>query len=60
MDHKEQHHQHHEMEREERIREEKRHDAAELKQSTPIHPAWFFVVAAVLVALALAVWILVY
>jgi hypothetical protein len=60
MDHKEQHHQHHEKEREERNREGKRHDAAELKRSTPIHPAWFFAVAAMLVVVAMSVWILVY
>jgi hypothetical protein len=60
MDHKEQHHQHHQKEREERIREEKRHENVELKQSTPIHPAWYFVVAAVLVGVAMVIWILVY
>jgi hypothetical protein len=59
MDHKEQHHQHHEKERQERIKEEKRHEAAEEKNSTPIHPAWFFVLAAVLVAVAMTIWILV-
>lgn len=60
MDHKQQHHEHHEKEREERIKQEKQHEAVEQKRSTPIHPAWFFVLAAMLVAVAMTLWILVY
>jgi hypothetical protein len=58
MDHHEQHHLHHRKEREERIREEKKHEAEGLTKSTPIHPAWFFVIAAVLVGVAMAIWML--
>jgi hypothetical protein len=60
VDHKEQHHQQHEKEREERVKEEKRHDDAELNRTTPIHPASFFVLAAVLVGVAMAIWILIF
>jgi hypothetical protein len=59
MDHKEQHHQHHQKEREERIKNEKQHGAFEEKRSIPIHPAWLFVLAAVLVGVAMTIWILV-
>jgi hypothetical protein len=59
MDHKEQHHQKHMKEREEKKKEHQQHEReAEKKPGLPFHPAWLFVVGAVLVLVALLVWTL--
>jgi hypothetical protein len=56
MDHKEQHHEHHKKEREEKIREKRLYDKAQEKRMLPFHPGWLFVIGAGLVAAALAIW----
>jgi len=56
MDHKEQHHQHHQKEREQEKKRKAEHEREEEKTALPIHPAWLFVIGAVLVLLALLIW----
>jgi hypothetical protein len=56
MDHKEQHHQKHEMEREHEKKEHRKHERQEEKSLLPFHPAWLFVLGVVLVGVALLVW----
>ncbi len=56
MDHKEQHHLKHEMEREHEKKEHKVHENQQKKSLLPFHPAWLFVVGFVLVVAALLVW----
>jgi type VI protein secretion system component VasF len=57
MDHKEQHHQHHEKEREEAKRHQKERERAEERKPRSIHPLWFLVLGCVLMALVLLLWI---
>ena len=58
MDHKEQHHLKHEKERESEKKEHQRHESEADKTRLPIHPAWLFVVGAVLVLVAVLIWTL--
>jgi type VI protein secretion system component VasF len=57
MDHHEQHHQHHEKEREQEKKREKESERQWEKRATYPHPLWFVVLGAVLVLLAVFVWI---
>lgn len=59
MDHKEQHHQHHEKEREEKKKHHAQHEAEAQNQPRTIHPLWFVALGVVLVLLAVAAWTLV-
>ena len=58
MDHKEQHHLKHKMEREHEKKEHKKHEQQQRKDSLPFHPAWLVAVGTVLVLAALLVWML--
>jgi len=58
MDHHERHHQHHEKERQERIKHEEERERRDEKLPRRIHPAWFVGLGAVLIVLAVLVWIL--
>lgn len=58
MDHKEQHHLHHQKEREEKKREEKEFERQQELKGWPIHPAWFVVLGIILTVLAIIVWTL--
>lgn len=56
MDHKAQHHQHHEKEREHKKKEHAEHERRAAKNLLPVHPLWLFVVGVVLVGVAVLVW----
>jgi hypothetical protein len=56
MDHKEQHHQHHEKEREHKKKEQQEHEREIEKKGLPIHPAWLFGLAVVLILAAILMW----
>jgi hypothetical protein len=58
MDHKEQHHQKHKMEREHEKEEHKKHEQ-QRKDSLPFHPAWLVAVGVVLVLAVVLIWMLV-
>jgi hypothetical protein len=58
MDHKDQHHLKHEKEREHEKKEHRRHEQAAGKKLLPFHPAWLFVVGAVLALVAVLIWTL--
>lgn len=58
MDHKEQHHQKHEMEREREKKEHEEHERPAGKKALPFHPAWLFVAGAVLALAAVLIWTL--
>jgi hypothetical protein len=56
MDHKEQHHLKHVKEREHEKKEQKQHEREVMKSLLPFHPAWLFVVGAVLALVAVLLW----
>jgi hypothetical protein len=56
MDHKDQHHQHHQKEREHEIHKRQEHERAAEKRPRSLHPAWYVVAGVVLALLALLVW----
>ena len=56
MDHKEQHHLKHQKEREHEKKEHQKHEREAEKKRLPLHPAWLFVVAAVLALVAVLLW----
>ena len=56
MDHKEQHHQHHQKEREHEKKLHKAHEQEEEKKLSSIHPAWFLGAGIVLIGLVVLVW----
>jgi type VI protein secretion system component VasF len=56
MDHKEQHHLHHEKEREHEKQLHKQHEHEQEKKPTSIHPAWFMAAGIVLIGLVVLVW----
>jgi hypothetical protein len=58
MDHKEQHHLKHIKEREHEKKERKLHEHEAEKSLLPFHPAWLFVVGAVLALVAVLLWTL--
>jgi hypothetical protein len=59
MDHKEQHHQKHVQEREHEKKEHRKYEQQQQgKNVLPFHPAWLFVVGAVLAVAAMLFWIL--
>jgi len=58
MDHKEQHHLHHQKEREHEKELHKAHEHEQEKKLTPIHPAWFVATGIVLIGLVVLVWTL--
>ena len=58
MDHKEQHHLKHAKEREHKKQEQRQHESEAEKSSWPFHPHWLYVFGAVLVLVAMLVWIL--
>jgi Flp pilus assembly protein TadB len=57
MDHKEQHHQKHEMEREHEKKEHKAHERQAGKK-LPFHPAWLLVAGVVLTLATVLIWTL--
>jgi hypothetical protein len=58
MDHKEQHHQHHQKEREREIHKRAEHERAAEKSPRSLHPAWYVVLGVGLTLLAVLVWTL--
>jgi hypothetical protein len=58
MDHKEQHHLHHQKEREHEKREHKAHEHEQEKKTglSSIHPAWFVGLGTVLIVLIVVLW----
>jgi hypothetical protein len=60
MDHQEQHHLHHQKEREHEKKEHKLHEQQADRQVRKIHPAWFVGVGSALIVLIILVWIIVY
>jgi hypothetical protein len=56
MDHHEQHHLHHEKEREHEKKLHKEHEREEEKKPTSIHPAWFMAAGVLLIGLVVLVW----
>jgi hypothetical protein len=56
LDHKEQHHLKHVREREHEKKQHQEHDRELQKRQLPFHPAWLFVLGAVLAILAMLVW----
>ena len=58
MDHKEQHHQRHVKEREHKKQEHQEHEREAEKNLLPFHPAWLFMIGAVLVVVAVLIWTL--
>jgi hypothetical protein len=58
MDHKEEHHLKHVKEREHKKKEQQEHEREAEKNLLPFHPAWLFVVGALLVAVAVLTWTL--
>jgi hypothetical protein len=56
MDHKEQHHLHHQKEREHEKKEQKEHERVREKNLLPFHPAWLFGLGVVLAAAAVLLW----
>jgi hypothetical protein len=59
VDHKEQHHQHHEKERQHEIAQRKEQEREHSGGPRKIHPGWFVALGVVLTLLAVLVWILV-
>jgi hypothetical protein len=57
MDHKEQHHQKHKMEREHEKEEHKKHEQQQ-KDLLTFHPAWLVAVGVVLVLAVVLIWTL--
>jgi hypothetical protein len=58
VDHKEQHHQHHEKEREHEKKLAAEHERAEEKKLRSVHPGWFVGAAVVFVLVAVLIWTL--
>ena len=56
MDLKEQHHEHHQKEREHEKKEWKEHNRELAGKQHVIHPAWYIVAGAVLIGAAVFVW----
>jgi hypothetical protein len=56
MDHKEEHHLKHVKEREHEKKEHQKHEREAEKSLLPFHPAWLFVVGAMLAVLAVLLW----
>jgi type VI protein secretion system component VasF len=56
MDHQEQHHLHHQKEREHEKKEHKAHEHKQEERMWGFHPAWFVVLGIVLILLVVAVW----
>lgn len=56
MDHQEQHHQHHQKEREHEKALKKEHEHQQEKQLRKIHPAWFLALGILVIFLVVLVW----
>jgi hypothetical protein len=56
MDHKEQHHLHHQKEREREKKEHRAYERAQEKRFLPFHPAWLVGLGTALVLAAILVW----
>jgi hypothetical protein len=56
MDHREQHQQHKEKVRDQKIKEERAYEEEQQKNRLPIHPAWLMVGGVLLTLMAVYVW----
>jgi hypothetical protein len=58
MDHQAQHHEHHQKEREAKIKHEKEWERREENEIRKMHPAWFVVLGIFLIGLVILTWIM--
>jgi hypothetical protein len=56
MDHHEQHHLHHQKEREHKKHEQKEYEHRQEKKLLPVHPAWLLGLGIVLILAAVLIW----